>query len=111
MEGHDSSRSKNRNFKEITFADKKEHFPLQAADMVAYRLRQTMENLVTFDISKTWPQFDNIIFKKINDWSAKLNPAEADAMLRRVFDVPKDATYDEAMNSIVLRQNENRTKK
>ena len=111
MDGYNSSQSKNRNFKEIFFADKKEHFPLQAADMVAYRLRQKMEDLVTFDISKSWSKFDNIIFKKINDWSAKLNPAETDAMLRRVFDVPKDATYDEAMNSIVLRQNENRTKK
>lgn len=102
-DGFDFSRHQNRHFKEIAFAPKEDHLPLQAADMVAYRLRQTLENTINLDFSKTWPKFDNIIFRSINAGSEKLDDKERDVILRRVFMVPKHATYEQAMNSIKTR--------
>lgn len=96
----DFSRATNTHFKEMSFASKKDHLPLQVADMAAYRLRQTMEGLVTFDLSKTWEKLDTILFRKMNASSTGLTDRERDAMLRRVFVVPEDATYDQAMDAI-----------
>ena len=113
-DGFESSRSKNRHFKQISFASKVDHLPLQAADMVAYRLRQAMENMVNLDFSKTWVKFDEIIFRSINEWSKKLAEKERDAILRRVFRVPEDATYEQAMDAIEsesIIKHANRTKK
>jgi len=109
--GFDASRKKNRHYKEISFAPKEDHLPLQAADMVAYRSRQRMESTVTLDFSKEWPQFDNIVFRSINAWTDKLNEEERDAILRRVFVVPKDVTYEQAMDAITLESNIKRQEK
>lgn len=97
----DSSRLKHRHFKEMSFASRKDHLPLQAADMAAYRIRQRMENLVTLDLSRTWEKLDTILFRKINAWSAGLSDRESDAILRRVFVVPEDASYAQAMNALI----------
>ena len=96
----DSNRLRNRQFKEMSFASKKDHLPLQAADMVAYRIRQTVENLVTLDLSRTWEKLDTILFREMDAWSAGLSGREKDAILGRVYVVPEDATYDQAMNAI-----------
>lgn len=96
----DSSRLRNRHFKEMSFASKKVHLPLQAADMAAYRIRQRMEDLVTLDLSKTWEKLDTMLFRKIDTWSAGLSDRERDAILRRIYVVPEDASYDRAMDAI-----------
>lgn len=95
-----SSRIRNRHFKEISFASKKHHLPLQAADMAAYRIRQRMEDLVTFDLSKSWEKLDTILFRKMDAWTAGLSDREREAILRRFYVVPEDATYDQAMKAI-----------
>jgi len=95
-----SSRLRNRHFKEMSFASKKDHLPLQAADLAAYRIRQRMEDLVTLDLSKTWKKLDTILFRKMDARSAGLSDRERDAILRRVYVVPEDATCDQAMDAI-----------
>ena len=59
-----------RTFREIAFADKKlaPHLPLQAADMVAYRLRQIGSFWVDEDYSKTWVKLDEVLFKSTFDF-------------------------------------------
>lgn len=101
----ESSRLRNRHFKEMSFASKKRHLPLQAADMAAYRVRQRMEDLVTLDLSKTWEKLGTKLFRKINAWSAGLSDRETGAILRRVYLVPEDATYDQAMDAITSHPN------
>ena len=101
----DSSRARNRHFKEMSFASKKDHLPLQAADMAAYRIRQRMEDLVTLDLSRTWEKLDTILFRKMDAWSAGLSDRERDAILRRVYVVPEDATYDQAIDAITSHPN------
>jgi hypothetical protein len=87
-------------FNEIGFKHKEEHMPLQAADMISYRFRSNMSGLAELDFSKAWPELDDILFKSINQWSEKLSQSEKDAMLRRVFKIPKHVTYEQAMDSI-----------
>jgi hypothetical protein len=49
-----------------------EFLPLQAADMVAYRMRQLMENIANLDFTgPTWDKLDNILFDKMNSSIAK----------------------------------------
>lgn len=103
----------NRGLKERVAAGDVEFLPLQAADMVAYRLRQKMEDAVTFDFSRAWPQFDGIIFKEIDDWASKRSLQEKDEMMRRVLVVPEDATYEQVMAAAAAKgkyKNENKIK-
>lgn len=87
-------------FVEIGFRKKTEHTPLQAADMVAYRLRHNMSKLSNLDFSKSWPELDDILFKEMNESIEKLAQAEKDAMLRRCFIIPKNTSYEQAMDAI-----------
>jgi len=58
-------KKQHRTFREIEFADKKlaQHLPLQAADMVAYRLRAITGFWVDGDSSKVWAKLDEALFK------------------------------------------------
>jgi flagellar biosynthesis protein FlhB len=60
--------------KEIVFANKKDapHLPLQAADMLAYRIRQIAQNLSdnTFELE----ELDRILLKNLLQSAAKINP-------------------------------------
>ena len=99
--GFYASRDKNRKFRDIATGYKEDHLPLQAADMIAYRLRQRIEKHVKLDFSDTaWPKLDNILFKSFNEWSGNLSEAEKDAMLRRFFVVPEGVTYEQAVQSL-----------
>ena len=50
--------------KAISFADKKDHYPLQAADMVAYRLRQIAGKYCKYDpkVPNSIPELDRLLF-------------------------------------------------
>jgi hypothetical protein len=50
-------------FAEIIFADKKKHLPLQAADMIAYRNRQVLGNVIDKNFPKRFPELDEALFK------------------------------------------------
>jgi len=108
------SRQRHRQSKTIAFVCKGlrervedgdvEFLPLQAADMVAYRIRQKMEKLANLDFTgPEWGKLDDILFKSINKASAAWSATERDAVLRRVFRVPESATYEEAMDAIVAK--------
>jgi hypothetical protein len=110
----DISCQKHRQCKTITFVSKGlrervengavEFLPLQAADMVAYRMRQKMEKLANLDFTgPEWDKLDNILFKSINEANAAWSATERDAVLRKVFRVPESATYEDAMDSIVAK--------
>jgi hypothetical protein len=110
-DGYDLSCQKHRQFKAISFvsiglrerveAGDVEYLPLQAADMVAYRMRQKMEKLANLDFNgPEWDKLDNVLFKSINIANAALSASELDAILRRVFIVPKGMSYEEAIESI-----------
>ena len=108
--GYDESCKTHRQFRALTIASRSlaervesgdtESLPLQAADMVAYRLRQRMEDTVNLDLSRDWAKLDDILFRTINSWSETLTASEKDAILRRFFIIPKDATYEQAMDAI-----------
>lgn len=109
--GYRSSCDKHRQYKAIAFPSKGlrervaegdvQFLPLQAADMVAYRVRQRLEKLVTFDFEgPDWHKLDDILFKSINESKLASNKEWLDAALRRVFIVPEDVTYAEAIQSI-----------
>jgi len=60
---------KHPTFKDLAFSNKKEtpHFPLQAADMIAYRTRQIMQKFADGDdYMQSWPALDDILFKSDN---------------------------------------------
>lgn len=81
-----------------------EFLPLQAADMVAYRMRQKMEKLANLDFTgPEWDKLDIILFKSINEVNTAWSATERDAVLRRVFRVPESATYEDAMDAIVAK--------
>lgn len=65
---HHSYKKSNARVKEIAFADKKdpEHFPLQAADMLSYRLHQIAGKYCKYDpnIPSSMPRLDRILFGK-----------------------------------------------
>jgi hypothetical protein len=65
---HQTWKGRNSRIKEISFADKKdpEHYPLQAADLVAYRLRQIAGKFCKYDpkIPDSMPKLDRILFGK-----------------------------------------------
>ena len=56
-----------RTFKEITFADKMDHPPLQAADMIAYRSRQKSENWVDGE-ERWWEAVDSVLLKPLHPY-------------------------------------------
>jgi uncharacterized protein DUF3800 len=62
---HHSWKKVSPRLKEITFADKIDQCPLQAADMVAYRLRQIGAKHCGYDkqIPDSMPEFDRILFR------------------------------------------------
>ncbi len=62
---HLSFRKVHSRLKEITFADKIDQCPLQAADMLAYRLRQIGSKHCGYDkqIPDSMPEFDRILFR------------------------------------------------
>jgi hypothetical protein len=83
-----------------------EFLPLQAADLVAYRMRQKMEKLANLDFAgPEWDKLDKVLFKSFDEAHAQLSPSERDAVLRRVFTVPDGVTYEQAMDSIVTQSN------
>jgi hypothetical protein len=51
-----------RTFADLVFWNKDQNLPLQAADMVAYRTRQIMENFSDGRNTRTWEKLDNILF-------------------------------------------------
>jgi uncharacterized protein DUF3800 len=63
---HTEYQKKDARIKEITFADRKDnlHLPLQAADMLAYRLRQIQKRLDKIDIPDETPELDKLLFQK-----------------------------------------------
>jgi len=80
-----------------------EFLPLQAADMVAYRIRQIMENFSNLDFTgPTWDKLDNILFDRMNKsfekQSAKQSVAEKEALLWRCYPGLKGVPYEKAMD-------------
>jgi len=57
---------------ELSFADKKiyPHFPLQAADMIAYRFRQIVENFTDPDIYSNPSKLDDLLIKAVFERSS-----------------------------------------
>jgi hypothetical protein len=99
----------NRQFRELAFARKQDHLPLQAADMVAYRLRQVIEKRINWDFSESrWPKLDEILFKSINQRFVNLSQDEKEGVLRRFFVIPENATYEQAMDSINANRRDSR---
>jgi hypothetical protein len=74
-----------------------------------------MEKLANLDFAgPEWDKLDNILFNSFNKASKALSDSERDAMLRRIFIVPKGVTYEKAMDAIILKSNfkhANKTKK
>ena len=68
-----SYKEKNCTFKDITFSDKEDRLPLQAADMVAYRTRQQSQNWVNEKEPILWTGFDNALFKTTYDFLDRAN--------------------------------------
>lgn len=104
---------KHKQFKSITFVSEGlkervkngdvEFLPLQAADMVAYRMRQKMEKLANLDFfGPKWDKLDNILFNSFNKAHKALSASEQLAMLRKSFPgIPKDMPYEQAMDAII----------
>ena len=65
---HNSYQKRNSRIRGIAFADKKkmENYPLQAADMLAYHLRQIAGKYCKYDrkLPDSLPKFDRILFGK-----------------------------------------------
>lgn len=59
--------TRHRVFRAIAFADKQIALPLQAADMIAYRVRQITEQWVDGNKHKPWAELDSLLFKTIFD--------------------------------------------
>jgi len=95
-----------RSLRERVAARDIEFLPLQAADLVAYRMRQKMEKLANLDFAgPEWDKLDKVLFKSFDEAHAQLSPSERDAVLRRVFTVPEGVTYEQAMDAIVTQSN------
>jgi len=61
---YDDCCRKDKRFEGIEFRDKKKYLPLQAADMVAYRLRQSSECVVKEGALKNLSELDSALFKR-----------------------------------------------
>ena len=64
---YDDCRKGDRRFVGVDFWDKKLYVPLQAADMVAYRLRQTTEHAVTKGALDDFSELDSKLFKRTTE--------------------------------------------
>ena len=61
-------KKKDARIAELSFADKKDHLPLQAADLLAYRIRQVAENQRDGKLQLTpVPKLDKLIWKTMFD--------------------------------------------
>ena len=69
LSAFDLYRKQHPQFRAIAFADKKEtpNLPLQAADMLAYRVHQISANWVDDTVSANWAEFDEAVFKPAFD--------------------------------------------
>jgi len=72
LDVHHDCRLRDNRLKSIEFADKKTYLPLQAADMVAYRLRQTTEHAVTKGPLDDFSELDSELFKRTTERLAAL---------------------------------------
>jgi len=110
-EVYDRSCQRHKQFKSITFISEGlrervkngdlEFLPLQAADMVAYRMRQQMEKLTNIDFTgPNWDKLDNILFDRMNKATAALSTSERQAMLWQVFPGLNGVPYEQAMDAI-----------
>ncbi len=108
---YESSCKKHRQYRALTFASSGlkdrvesgdvEFLPLQAADMVAYRLRQTTERLVRLEFSgPDWDKLDKVLFRSVNESRVASNKLWLSRALRRVFVVPQGLTDEQAIASI-----------
>jgi hypothetical protein len=95
-----SYQKNNRNFVEIGFRKKEDHTPLQAADMISYRMRHGMSKLANLDFSRTWLELDEILFKQIYDYYSGAGREEKERVFRKVFVVPENMTYEQALRSL-----------
>jgi hypothetical protein len=64
MDVYDDCRLRDRRFESIQFTDKKLYLPLQAADMVAYRLRQTTAYALQEGALDNLSELDSRLFKR-----------------------------------------------
>jgi hypothetical protein len=94
-------KQKIKRISEYGFRKMKVHTPLQAADMVAYRVRFNMDRLSNYEFGTNWPELDDILFKEMNEGYKKMSQDEKDAALRKAFIIPENATYEQAMDAIV----------
>jgi hypothetical protein len=70
----------------IAFQDKKKYLPLQAADMIAYRMRQKSEDIVNSRPVGVWIDFDAELFRPaFHKPSIPLNELEVDLAIARHF--------------------------
>jgi hypothetical protein len=123
--GYDFSCKKHRQFKSITIVSEglrervkngdTEFLPLQAADMVAYRMRQQMENLANLDFTgPTWDKLDNILFDRMNKSHNAQSDSDRQEMLWRIYPNLKGVPYEQAMDTLAAQskyKNANKTKK
>lgn len=78
-----------RTFKKIAFVNKKElpHLPLQAADMVAYRARQSAENWIN-GTDRYWEAVDTALFKSLETFVDLHEKTFMEAYFRGAFNYP-----------------------
>ena len=72
MDVYNDCRLRDKRFEAIMFADKKLYLPLQSADMLAYRLRQTVEHAVQKGPYDDLSELDRRLFKRIEERLAAL---------------------------------------
>lgn len=123
--GYEFSCKKHRQFKSITIVSEglrervkngdTEFLPLQAADMVAHRMRQQMENLANLDFTgPTWDKLDNILFDRINKSGNAKSESEMKEILWQTYPNLKGVPYEQAMDAIAAQskyKNANNAKK
>lgn len=93
-------KQKIKRMSEFGFRRKHMHTPLQAADMIAYRARWNLDKLSQWEFGHAWPELDDVLFKSINEWYSNRSQDEKHSILRRVFEIPENATYEEAIDAI-----------
>ena len=78
LEAFQRFQKKDSRLKELVFANKKDapHFPLQAADLIAYRMRQIAGHFLDYEVPSEMPELDRHLFKSTFKIFAD-NPATA----------------------------------
>lgn len=74
-------------FHELTFAQKTEQLPLQAADMVAYRCRQTSENWIDGG-DRYWDPVDSALFQSLHAFVLQREEKYLAAYVKGELDYP-----------------------